>query len=120
MRSLISLSSGIAEPAQINEILMGYITNTKWALHGCYEGPVLFNLIGLELLPNKEAIIQYFAVRPEQQKSGLGSELLGMVQEKYKLKKISVTPTSESQGFFENQGFTKDPDDDGKLSKDYT
>src|SRR3989338_8539997 len=85
VRNLLELASGRTD---INDILLGYIKNAKWALHGFFEGPVLHGLIGLHLLEKKEAQIQYIAVRPEDQKTGIGGDLVAAVQEKYKLKKI--------------------------------
>lgn len=122
VRQLLSLSSGQKSEGEIAEVLLNFIKNTKWVLHGFFEGPTLFALIGLQLLAKKEGKILYIAVRPENQKTGLGRDLIEMCQTKYKLKKISAESNSETLSFYEKLGFklSENSTEAGVLSKSYS
>lgn len=108
IRGLLRIATGLTSDNEISEILLKFITDTKWSLLGFVEGPVLYALAGVEKTEAKTGRLHFLAVRPENQKQGLGSELLSQTQKKLKLKVMTVSSLEQAREFFEKSGFQEE------------
>lgn len=105
IRGLLRLSTGVTSDNEISEILLKFISDTKWSLLGLVEGPVLYALAGVEKTEAKTGQLHFLAVRPENQKQGMGAELLIQTQKKLKLKVMKVSSLEHTKDFFGKCGF---------------
>ena len=103
IRGLLKLASGKDSDNEISEILLKFITDTKWVILGLVEGPVLFGLMGVEKTEPKTGHLHYIAVRSE--KEGLGRELFEQSLKKLKFKALTVTSPEPVKDFFLKVGF---------------